>query len=537
MKKVEWSQGKTRITDEEAMQYKDFNKVVELSATTGNKPYGKWGLAAGSVVLVALIALLAWPDAEPAKPLHNASYQTHYEAALSGEEIVAEVILVTVEVDRTTTLVTASSTEFHIPANALLDANGKPVAGEVEFRYRDFLDQKEVFLSGIPMTYDTVGITTHFESAGMFELLAYQNDKPLFIAPDKPIDVVFQTKETGDYFNVYYLQPEEGKWDFRGKDRSGYSKEELAAVEEELAHSKTAMALDSIRQEQLVLNATANRSKPRKPEKADEDAYRFSIKVNFQEYPELEAFDNLKFEVRKGDTDFKPEYASEQWDKATVDQDADEFFKVCFTNKDHGRVCFLTKPVVPKENYKEAMTHYKKLVAEHHELRKNIEEKNRSLKREMAALTAELEREKIVALKQRSGVLAGEVRGAVTRNFQMSEFGVWNCDYARDLTNARVLAVKFVDAAGKSTSFQTVFLVDRDRNMVISYTGKIPNVRYDTEANNMLWAVSNDGLSVSFVSVDQLGGIPPDAEEHTFRVSNMTSSTFSKMSAEEILNL
>lgn len=537
MKKVEWSQGKTRITDEEALRYKNFDKVVEQSATTGNKSFGKWGLAAGSALIVLLLGWFSWPNMNPVEPLYNAAYDAQYASPMQEVDVPTEVLTENIKADEATTIVTEHGTEFRIAANALLDENRKPVSGPVEFRYREFLDQKDVMLSGIPMTYDTAGVVHNFESAGMFELLAFQDNKPLFIAQDKPIEVAFQTKATGNYFNLYQLDAETNKWAFKRKDRSGFSPEEIAAADEAVKQSPTYRALDSMSVRQAKLEAEVRKSKPMKPRKADADATRFSIRVSYEEFPELEAFDNLKFEVGKDETRFKPEYASEQWDKVIVQQAKDRQFEVCFTNKAQGEVCFFAVPVVPAADFKGAMKHYDALMTAYKEKRKAIKEEKRQLRKKMATLTAELEREKTAILLSQSGVRSSEVQNSVTRNFMMSEFGVWNCDYPRVITNPRVLAVSFVDDAGKRLAYDKIYLVDRLSNVVVSYNGKKPSITYDSKDENMLWAVSNDGLSVSFVSAANLQMVPADKKEHAFRASRITAKTFSEMSAEEILNL
>jgi hypothetical protein len=74
----------------------------------------------------------------------------------------------------------------------------------VTFKFREFLDQKDVFLSDIPMAYDSSGSKYNFVSDGMFELLAYQNDSPIFIEQGKSVKVELASKQTGNNYNSYY---------------------------------------------------------------------------------------------------------------------------------------------------------------------------------------------------------------------------------------------------------------------------------------------------------------------------------------------
>lgn len=74
-------------------------------------------------------------------------------------------------------------TTVNIPPDAFSDAQGRKVTGRVQVAYREFTDGLELLASGIPS--DDAGKKQ--ETAGMFEIRAYQNNKPLQL--DKNIDV------------------------------------------------------------------------------------------------------------------------------------------------------------------------------------------------------------------------------------------------------------------------------------------------------------------------------------------------------------
>ena len=125
-----------------------------------------------------------------------------------------------------------SGTTLDVPANAFLNAKGEVVTGPVDITYREFNDPLEIMLSGIPMTIEQDGETRQFESAGMVELNASQNGEPLFPNPDNPIMINMISTTNSDKYNLYYLNPESGAWQERGKDEIRSDPETEAALEE-----------------------------------------------------------------------------------------------------------------------------------------------------------------------------------------------------------------------------------------------------------------------------------------------------------------
>jgi hypothetical protein len=111
---------------------------------------------------------------------------------------------------------TKEGTIITIPANSLVDSKGKKVKGKVDLTYRSINSPAEIIASGIPMTYDSSGVSYDFISAGMFEIGANQGSEKLEIAKGKNIDVDFASYKSGNDFSFYKIDQETGKWDFKG---------------------------------------------------------------------------------------------------------------------------------------------------------------------------------------------------------------------------------------------------------------------------------------------------------------------------------
>ncbi len=110
-----------------------------------------------------------------------------------------------------------SGTEIVIPANSLVDQNGKPIEGEVEIEYTEYKDHAEVFSSGLPMMHNGDA----FASAGMFEIRANQNGQPVDVAPGKSIEMDFAMGATDYDYNFYVLNEETGNWEERNELSGG----------------------------------------------------------------------------------------------------------------------------------------------------------------------------------------------------------------------------------------------------------------------------------------------------------------------------
>ncbi|MEO1654321.1 MAG: hypothetical protein AAFU64_12320 [Bacteroidota bacterium] len=93
----------------------------------------------------------------PPLPKLDISYQSYTFQASEGD-----------------TLKYKTGTEIFVPGDAFVDSSGQSVSGQVEIQYREFHNSLDVLLSGIPMAYDSAGVQTPLQTAGMFDIQALQ---------------------------------------------------------------------------------------------------------------------------------------------------------------------------------------------------------------------------------------------------------------------------------------------------------------------------------------------------------------------------
>ena len=93
-------------------------------------------------------------------------------------------------------------------------AFGNVVSGDVTLRFREYHDALDVFLSGIPMDYTCQGEKRNFQTAGMFEIRAKQNDRKLQLAGGKQIEVGLVSTTGDPGYNVFSFDESRNKWVF-----------------------------------------------------------------------------------------------------------------------------------------------------------------------------------------------------------------------------------------------------------------------------------------------------------------------------------
>lgn len=106
-----------------------------------------------------------------------------------------------------------SKSSIHFDPNSLVDQNGKIVEGDVEIRYREYRNAAEMAFSGIPMMYEDDGNEYRFNSAGMIEVRAYQNEQPLNVKPGADFTIDYNVTQQVDSCFFFALDDEKQKWE------------------------------------------------------------------------------------------------------------------------------------------------------------------------------------------------------------------------------------------------------------------------------------------------------------------------------------
>lgn len=280
-----------------------------------------------------------------------------------------------------------NGTRIYIPAGTLVDADGNDVTGSVDLNYREFHGAADILASGITMEYDSGGTRSHFASAGMFDINASAQGKPVFIKKGKSIRVDMASFRKGDNFNFYQLDKEGGNWSYKGTGKA------------QVNTVRTAMANDLAADAKKTDGSNAIEPKP-----YDGKSPVFDIDVDYSIYPELtmykgiiwQAADASEKDLQKDSWVYK--YA---WTDAAIEKvDAQGNFrlKLSASGKDFQTT---VKPVLKGRDYQKALADFNSKMA--------IREK------------AETER---VA---KEAALAAQAENV--RSFNIFSFGIFNWDH------------------------------------------------------------------------------------------------------------
>lgn len=244
------------------------------------------------------------------------------------------------------TLVYKTGSILLFPANAFVDEAGRVVTGEVEVRYREFRNPVDMYLAGIPMNYDSAGQSYQFVSAGMFEMLAYKNNKSVFVNPAAKPLVNLASKKEKQAYNIYYLDTIKKNWIY---------KEVSAVVEVNRSRVGNRKLVEVVTVSEVVTMSEPVPMPPVKPKKPGGNSPVIEIEVAEGAFEELQAYNNLKFQLDEKEQHFDAGDANEVWTNVKLEQRREnDLYVVQFSNA-RKTVTYLVKPVFEGLDYDAAM--------------------------------------------------------------------------------------------------------------------------------------------------------------------------------------
>ncbi len=521
------------ISSEEIAKHKNFDSIFKSHVSMSGEPLLKktWFLSSMIVAAVAIVAAVFLLNQKSTTnnqqlPTNNQSTNNTDSLALAefykNEEAKPCINppLKSCNVPYTTYKVIAekgaaldfkTGSKLIIPKNAFADENGKPLKGEVELRYREFHDAADFFVSGIPMTYDSAGVKYQFESAGMMEMLAYQNGKQVNMSPDKSINVELASNYKGTEYNLYALDTIHNNWACLGKDKVKNGKTSEAIIKEELllavqetpAYKTIETKKVEVAKEKEVQIAALPKSapEPKKPVQAKKEKYTFNIDVDAKEYPELAVYKGLLFEVSDENKNFDKSMYDITWDEAIVREGTKKGENYSLTlKKATKKYDLIVYPVFEGKNYETAMkdfqdkfTKYNLALDKRKTDEKRIEDDYQAKLIALKKQQEELERK--WKQEQDNQFKMAETRGKVMRVFSIMHFGIFNCDNPSIYPRGIMCTANLTKDKNVKLMCYDIYLVDKAKNGLFTYyKNPIATFSYNPQSTNMLWTVENGVL-------------------------------------------
>lgn len=487
------------LTDADLSSARDFHKLLHTYRAV-KIPFYRTGrfFAGSSAVIIATAVSLVMLFGEEAAP------KPYIAPPVAQADIARDSF--TVDADSVTDLTYSSGSRLHVPAGAFRTAGGKAVTGKVTLCYREFHDQKDIFLSGIPMVYDSVGQKYVFESAGMMEITAWQNGHELTANPEKPIEVQMVSNTAEDRYNTYYLDTTQRKWVNLNKTNLmpvglSDSTNAIANLSSDMAATKPDPVIAQSAEELKKATAAVHEVEKEKPmpiAKADKAKTKFHIVVDANEFPEIAMYQNVRFQV-KDELNFDKNSAKTEWEDVKLKKLTGIDYQIEFL-KGTRKMQVVATPVVEDKDLPAAQKLYdskfalyqSKLTARkeaEEKARKEYEAKAQAMREKMDKAIAEAE----VRERQYQATL-GKTQ-LIYRTLSIYRFGTYNCDSPISWPREANVVASLESESGEKLDLACLNLVEKDRNAVFPYgaaKGECSGFKFNPSKDNVLWAMTMD---------------------------------------------
>lgn len=417
------------------------------------------------------------------------------------------------------TITHTTTSKIKVPKNSFVDKNGKDIVGDVTIEYQEFHDMGDVIASGIPMAYDSAGSHFNLESAGMFDIKGTQDGEPVFIKPGKPLQIELASANAEDKFNQYYLDTLERNWKYIQRDNvldalkrkaaeapamPMTSSPKLEALKNEI-EKVIPKKIDSVK---VLYTARAEKlpraKEPNKPVKFTPGKPTFKLDGSYKEYPELEAFDNVIFEVGPENKNYSKELHEITWSDVKVlpgpVKGKNYILNLIYRNRSEKLIVY---PVLQEADYKKAQEFYQdKFEAYENLVEKRVQQEQKLLAemqakqaiylaeqkkkqedydKEKAAMQAKYNMAEQKDLASNFNALSLQVKA--TRLFQVARFGIYNSDCPHSAPSGNTMVPSFVmHDSQKTISADLIYLIDHS-NKTVYALDKATNFRmtYDPQ--------------------------------------------------------
>lgn len=495
------SYDRSKISSAKISQKKDFNEILKLYKVM--KPFYKQSWFIVSATLVSLVVLVFLftnkPTVNTGKTLFLAQNKEDSVgirktpiATLKEETPCVKKPIKDIEIPFKTFLISPQTPQqinyngarLTIPKDAFIYSNGKIVTDMVALKIRVCNDPVDFIFSGIPMEYDSAGMTYTFESGGMIQLEGNTLKKyPIEINKNTPLEIAFNTTVTTPNFNFYHLDTISKKWKFL---TSNTLKQETIPSEQYKTHSFDEPSWAVAYKEQNIARHKWERAKkevqkykktePIAPQKLINKEESFTLDINKNEFPELASFQTVKFALIKSSKTRQYIYNT-VWDNIQLrPYNKAMTYELILKNK-NTLESVIAQPVYAGKDWIKAQHIYGNKYAEYVAILNQKEEKSQLLKEDYEEKKKRFdERDK---LKEKAKTVITAI--ALTLTAPVIKFGIFNFDKpilnrpkrkTAPVNNFEFESIeqpKFTLLNGEKVSFDKIYIIESKRNASFTY--------------------------------------------------------------------
>jgi hypothetical protein len=391
-----------------------------------------------------------------------------------------------------------SGTIITIPKDAFIDKKGEVIKGNISVKYREMSSPEELFIAGIPMSYDSSGNSLNLQTAGVCELLAFKDDSIVDINPRNTINIDLSSSIDRSGYNLLLFDTISRNWLKKGQDSN------LVKLDD---YKTPADAVDN-----LV------------PRKHDHSKRYFKLVFrNPAKFPEFAEYRNYIFEVPDNEKNFKGDEMLTNWNSTTLVKDyTTGIYSITLINPNQ-QVTFKAYPVFEDKDYTAAMNTYKRKIREEQAKLYGSD----TLKFQAASRIKGLQ--KNIALNDTDNFVAANIY----RSFAVGKTGLWSYSRISNKPLGANINVDFKDATGNTLNLKYVAILDKTHNIIMRYTpAEFKSIRFNAASQNELIAITNDN-NFAYMKKDDFAKLPTSGNCKVV----LQISSKKPVSAEEIIKL
>jgi hypothetical protein len=260
----------------------------------------------------------------------------------------------------------------------------------------------------------------------------------------------------------------------------------------------------------------------------------------FKTPADLEAYNNVEFEVTEASKSFNEQETKTEWGLVNIEQIAKgSNYKITFSAPSTGEersYTVLAKPV--NETAGAADRRYKSYTSSHATILQTANDRSNRLSVFKARFDKVLEKYQALQaanaeLYRIQSVEAQKASEVMYRTFQVLQFGIFNSDCPASLPQGIRFAAKFTDANGKELKITEAFLIEKNKNAVWSLNLRNA-ISFDPHSTNTLLVITPDH-KLGYARNDEFSKIKQSDHSFTFTVSILDKAKYDPADINRLL--
>jgi len=491
------------ISSDEINSFKNFNSIINQVKST--KPIYKetWFLSTlGVTIIAASILMIVILNQTHCVTVNNKT-KTQAIKFINPPIPQANIPYLSIKIRNNidTVIQLQSGTTIKIPSGSIQSQTRKAITETIELRIREFNEPASVFLSGIPMQYDSASRKYTFETAGMIDIAAYKNNERLCINPQTPITLNIVSQNNSPEFNAYYLDTTKKHWQYKGKP--SINKNGNTTTTNNQRNEKVKQQYNNV----VPLIA------PVLPQKANPLKWNIKVDVLQNEFPEFVSYKDVLFEVDKPLGKDDNVFGKTEWENIIIEKTNTTGLYSLLFSKGTQQIKYFVRPVFEGKAYTIAKAKYDTAFAKYKIALKTRLENEAKIKQTYESEIAEQEN------LYNNTVNRNIIQDKIIRTFKIQNFGIWNCDRVFSYSSERKKINANFEINGVQTN-NSVYFVDKKINAVITmYPNSV--LYHNPNSKEILWAITDD-FKIAIFNSEQFKSIPNELDKYTFNLKELT---------------